>query len=66
MLMNDDKINVAAVFPDGLVKFYGELDTQTGTRPYLRSEQYSNYGQAKVRADEFEEGERAALIRRAR
>ncbi len=54
----DDEINVATVDQHGTVRVYGRLNADETTRDYLYDKQFSNYGQAKLWADEYEEAQR--------
>lgn len=55
----DDDINVATVEPDGTVKIYGPIYREGEPRRYVRTVHFQNYGQGKLYADEYEDGERA-------
>ena len=54
----DDDINVATCCGSE-VRVYGRLNTDMKSRDFLYSRAFSNYGQAKLWADEYEDNERA-------
>ena len=58
MQYSDSDIKVATAEQDGTVKIYGIMDEKTSIRPFIRKEQYNNYGQARLRTSEFVENER--------
>lgn len=61
----DDDINVATVTRDGTVRVYGHMNSEN-YRHYIRTEKFSNYGQGKLWADEYEDAQRADRPARAR
>lgn len=54
----DDDIQVATVERDGTVRIWGQR-FDDGIRRYIRTQQFSNYGQGKLYADEYEDAQRA-------
>jgi hypothetical protein len=61
----DEKINVVVVYPNGLAVYYGHADA-LGVRPRLRSEQFKNYGEAVLAAQEYEAKQREEKAKRAK
>ena len=59
----DEKIQVCAVYPNGLVRVYDRVPKNGGPRRFVRSEQFSSYGKAVQFAIEFEAKEREELAR---
>ena len=53
----DDDINVATVEPRGRVRVWGHSDEE-GRRYFISERHFPNYGQAKLWADEYEDGQR--------
>ena len=53
----DDKINVASVYPDGLVKVWG-WRKEDGSRDLVRKFMAGSYGKGKLWAEEYEAGQR--------
>lgn len=60
----DDKINVAAVCGTQ-VRIYDTPNPYTGVRRFLWKKEFANHGQALQFADEYEQGQRGTVTRRA-
>lgn len=54
----DDDIQVATVEQDGTVRIWGQRHDDS-PRSYIRTQHFSNYGQGKLYADEYEDAQRA-------
>jgi hypothetical protein len=57
-------MNVATVTRDGTVRIYGW--PREGVRPFRDIRHFSNYGQALHWAAEYEDRERAAMLKRSK
>lgn len=63
----DEKLNVAAVYPDGTVSVYGHTEFHSARpfRPFLYSRTFLCWGHAKEWADEYEDRQRRELLARS-
>ena len=63
MNLGEDRIDVAAVWEDGIVKVDGRPDkTNTEFRYFKFSRRFSNYGAAKLWASDFTDAQRSAPL----
>ena len=61
--LDPSKMSVCSVERDGRVRVWDTPDSE-GVRPLTRTKHFNTYGQALVWAIDFEEKEKAALLRR--
>lgn len=59
----DENISVATADKDGLVRIWEAVNPMTKARQLIKEKQFSNYGAAKLYADEYDEKQRLSAKR---